>query len=86
MPSWLLADVRNAIRDDGTMAPDDLLLYTRALLASPEAFLEPPPADDLGWRLLELGSRKSRKPQITTTGVKYTPRQGFLSFERGHLC
>lgn len=46
VPSWLYSEVKRAIRPDSTMAPSDLALYTRALVASPAASLEPPPKDD----------------------------------------
>jgi len=44
VPSWLLARVQRAVRQDFTMSPADLAMYTRALVASPAASLEPPPA------------------------------------------
>ena len=46
VPAWLYAEVKRAMRLDGTMAPADLALYTRALVASPAAFLEPPPSHE----------------------------------------
>ena len=46
VPAWLYAEVQRAIRPDGTMAPADLLLYTRALAPAPEAALQPAPADE----------------------------------------
>ena len=39
VPAWLLDDVRRAIRADGTMTSAHLALYTRALVASPEALV-----------------------------------------------
>jgi hypothetical protein len=46
VPQWLRAAVRRALRPDGTMAPADLALYTRALVASPAASLNPVPAQE----------------------------------------
>jgi hypothetical protein len=43
VPMWLYTRVKQAIRPDGTMAAADLALYTRALVASPVALLDPLP-------------------------------------------
>ena len=44
VPGWIRRAVRGALRADGTMAPGDLLLYTRGLVRSPEAVVDPAPA------------------------------------------
>jgi hypothetical protein len=50
VPEWLREEVRQALRADGTMAPEDLLLYTRALTPSPEASVAPAPqAETFEW-------------------------------------
>lgn len=50
VPAWLYTQAKQAIRADGTMAPVDLALYTRALMVSPAATLEPqPPAETFEW-------------------------------------
>jgi hypothetical protein len=41
VPDWLLREAKAAIRADGTMAPADLALFTRAIVASPEALVTP---------------------------------------------
>ena len=46
VPEWLLDEVKKAIRPDGSMAPDKLALYTRALMRSPEASVSPAPSEE----------------------------------------
>eukprot|EP00973_Karenia_brevis_P001455 197806-Karenia_brevis.AAC.1 len=46
VPHGLLEDVKKAMRRDGTMSSEDLFLYTRALVASPEGQVEQPPSEE----------------------------------------